>query len=96
MTKSTFIFDHLLSLLPDGDFSEKPGSIKHIPTPCKVSEETNNPIPRKLPECREGGWTDGRSEGQTLIHKILLAMAGGPIGLKYDNAQMFEYKQSTN
>ena len=49
--------------------------IRHGPlTPCRVSEKTNEPIPRKLLDRR----TEGRKDGQTLIHRTLLAMAGGP------------------
>ena len=49
--------------------------IRHGPlTPCRVSEKTNEPIPRKLLD----RMTEGRKDGQTLIHRTLLAMAGGP------------------
>ena len=47
-------------------------------TPYKVSEKTNDPIPRKHLERRMDGWMDGRTEGQNLIHGILPATAEGP------------------
>ena len=37
-------------------------------------ERTNQPILRKLPD----GGTEGQKDGQTLIHKTLPAMTGGP------------------
>ena len=39
-------------------------------TPCWVSEKTNEPIPRKH--------LDGKTDGQTLIHRTLPSTAGGP------------------
>ena len=43
--------------------------------PCQVSEKTNEPIPRKLPDGRTEGWKDR----QTLIHRTLPATAAGLI-----------------
>ena len=44
-------------------------------TPCWVSEKTNQPIPRKLPN----GRTEGQKDGQTPIHRTLPATARDPI-----------------
>ena len=63
------IFDHYWSFLLERDFSKKLGqknrAVMHISiwalTTYKVSEKTNEPIPRKLPERR----TDRRMEGRT-------------------------------
>ena len=42
------------------------GTLRHGPlTPCRVSEKTNEPIPRKLPDRRKDRRTDGRTEGRT-------------------------------
>ena len=58
--------------MPEGDFSKKIGL--WLLTQYEVSEKTNDPIPRKLPERRTGG----RTEIQTLIHRTLPATARGP------------------
>ena len=44
-------------------------------TPYLVSEKTNEPIPRKLPE----GIIEGQKDGQTLIHRTLPITAEGSI-----------------
>ena len=45
-------------------------------SPCQKLEKTNDQIPRKLPDrCRNLQNMDG----QTLFHRTLPAMAGGPI-----------------
>ena len=61
-------------------------------TQYKVSEKTNNPIPRKLPEKRTDERKDGKkkgcTQGQTLIHRTLSAMARGPKNVKrYPNEE---------
>ena len=51
-------------------------------TPCKVSEKTNEPIPRKPTDRQTDGRTDrrmdGRTDGQTLLHRNLPSKAGRP------------------
>ena len=42
---------------------------------CKISKKSNEPIPQKRLDRR----TNGRTDGQTWIHRTLPATAGGPI-----------------
>ena len=41
--------------------------------------KTNEPIPRKLPHRKTKGEKDGRTDGQTIIHRTLPATFRGPI-----------------
>ena len=51
-------------------------------TPCYVSEKTNDPIPRKITDRRKNGrkdgWTERRTDGQTLFYRTLPAEVEGP------------------
>ena len=68
------IFVHFLHFWGKETFFKKiwlSGTTKHGPlTPCRVSEKTNDQIPRKLLDRRTEGWTDPNSWDP--------ATAGGP------------------
>ena len=68
--------------MPEGGFCYTNTIVSVTLTQYKVSEKTNEQIPRKLLERTTNRWKDNRgSEGQTLIHRTLPAIARGPTTL---------------
>ena len=74
------IFDHFWSFLPNGDFSTKKNqpvshTSPHGPLTCKVSEKTNEPIPRKLPIGQNGALPTNAAGRKATYTWVVLMLA---------------------